>query len=75
MQVDLPNCPIKLLVQVDLPNCPIKLLVQVLIYKFCPVKLLSLFISPILTLFILFNECKFADHVFAAHVFVAQLPS
>ena len=28
-----------------------------------------------LTLFILFNEYKFVDHVFAAHVFVAQFPS
>ena len=28
-----------------------------------------------LTLFILFNECKFADHVFATHIFVPQLPS
>ena len=26
-----------------------------------------------LTLFILFNECKFANHIFAAQVFVAQL--
>ena len=60
----------QVLVQIDLPSCLIKLLVQVLIYKFCPVKLLSLFIF----LFILFNECKFANHVFATHIFVAQLP-
>ena len=40
--------PIRLFVQVDLPSCQIKLLMQVLIYKFCPVELLSLFVAHVI---------------------------
>ena len=44
----------QVLVQVDLPSCLIKLLVQVLIYKFCPARLLNLLTKQFFFFFFFF---------------------